>query len=106
MASSELVSLRLCSATVDASIRGVRAPLRPSLSELRKSYLASLKTLAIVQISTEQNSTQNYLMRRLMPVVLLLRQMVQPLPQPRHATNRMQPVLARPFDVGTVRDGT
>ena len=42
----------------------------------------------------------------LVPVVLLLRQMVQPLAQPRHAANRMQPVLAGPFDIGTVRDGT
>ena len=42
----------------------------------------------------------------LVPVVLLLRQMMQPLAQPRHAANRMQPVLAGPFHIGTVRDGT
>ena len=45
-------------------------------------------------------------MMPLVPVVLLLRQMVEPLAQPRHATNRMQPVLACTFDIGAVRDGT
>ena len=45
-------------------------------------------------------------MMPLVPVVLLLRKMVEPLAQPRHAANAVQAMFARPFDISTVRDGT
>ena len=45
-------------------------------------------------------------MMPLVPVVLLLRKMMEPLAQPRHAAHAVEPVLARPFDVRAVRDRT
>ena len=45
-------------------------------------------------------------MMPLVPVVLLLRKMMEPLAQPTDAADAVQPVLARPFNVGAVRDGT
>ena len=42
----------------------------------------------------------------LVPVVLLLRKMVQPLAQPTDAANAVQAMFPRPFHIGPVRDGT
>ena len=100
-AASATVSRVLCDPLINL-VRNQWAPRR----QLDKSCNRGLALRDTLEGNENSRKLTQILLMPLVPVVLLLREMMKPLAQSRHAANAVQPVLARPFDVGPVRDRT